>query len=87
MTGTQLAALIHQMTRTDSTTFSLANMLVLVNIKKDDIAIKIAAARNEAFNVEDTDDLADDTRTYIFDPSVMSNLVRLELKFASTSEF
>ena len=87
MTGTQLAALIHQKTRTNSTTFTLADMLVDVNIFKDELAAMIAAEKQEAFNVFEYDDLVADQRLYPYKTTLMNQLVRIEIKFSSTVDY
>ena len=87
MTGTQLAALIRYKTGTTSTTFSDANMLVLVNLMKDEISAQIAEAKPEAFNVVENDDLVGDQRLYAYKTGLMNHLVRLELKFSSSGDY
>ena len=87
MTGAQLAALIRRKTKTDSTTYTDANILIDINLMKDEIAAKIAAAKEEAFNVTTNDDLADDQRLYPYETDVMNQLVRLELKFTASGDY
>lgn len=87
MTGTQLAALIRRKTKTNSTTYSDANLLVDVNIMKDEIATAIAEAKNEAFNVVENDNLVADQRLYAYKTEVMNQIVRLSLKFSASGDF
>ena len=87
MTGTQLAALIRKKTQTNTTSYLEADLLVDVNIMKDEIAGKIAAAKEEAFNVTTTDDLVLNQRLYPYETDVMNQLVRLELKFSAAGDY
>ena len=64
MTGTELAALVHYKTRTNSTTFTLADMLVLANLFIGEIASMIVERNNTMFLVPATDDLVADHREY-----------------------
>lgn len=86
MTGTQLAALIRYKTKTDTATFLDADILVLVNIYKDEIAGQIQVVRPEIWNIPTTDDLVADQREYAFPSDVMNNLVKLELKFTASGD-
>ena len=84
MTGTQLAALIHKKTRTNSTTFSLADMLVDVNIFKDEIASMIVEKNAGFFLVPATFNLVANQREYAIGDDMLSRLHKVEIKFAST---
>ena len=83
MTGTQLATLIRKKTRTVTGTFSDADMLVDVNLAKDDIAAVIAEVRHDAFNVIDKQDLVKDQRKYAFSVEVMNSLVAVHIRFTT----
>ncbi len=61
MTRLALATLIRKKTRTNTTTYGDTEMLVDVNLMKDEMAGKIAAQRNEAFNIEKLENLVADT--------------------------
>jgi len=87
MTGVQLAALVHKKTKTNTTTFTLADMLVYANIFKDEIASKIQQRRSEIWNIPSLDDLADDQREYAFPSDVLNNIVSLELKFSAAGDY
>ena len=87
MTGAALAALIRRKTKTDSTTYTDANILIDINLMKDEIASRIATAKEEAFNVTTNDDLVEDQRLYPYETDVMNQLVRLELKFTSDGDY
>jgi len=87
MTGAALAALIRRKTGTNSTTYTDANILIDINLMKDEIAAKIAASKEEAFNVTTNDDLVADQRLYPYEVDVMNQLIRLELKFSDTGDY
>ena len=87
MTTTELAAYVRYKTKTNSTTFSDADMLVLANLFKDEIAGKIQKLRPENFNVPALDDLVADQREYSFPSDVLNNIATLELKFSSSGDY
>lgn len=86
MTGTQLATLIRLKTTTNSTTFSNADMLVYVNIFKDEIASKIVERNNGMFLVPSTFSLvaSSTSREYAFPDDMLNRLHKFEVKFVST---
>jgi len=80
MTETQLASLIRRKTKTSVTTYSNADLLVDVNVMKDEIAGQIADMREDAFQVTQKQNTKVATslpadRLYAFDAEVMNNLV------------
>lgn len=83
MTGVELAALIRYKTGTNSTTFTDADMLPLVNTFKNEIASLIAERNQMFFAIPATDDLVGDQRLYVIPDNQLNNLVKLEVKFAS----
>lgn len=87
MTRLGLATLIRKKTRTNSTTYGDTEMLVDVNLMKDEMAGKISAQRNEAFNIEKLENLVADTRAYEYDDNVMNNLARVEVQFVASGDF
>lgn len=87
MTGTELKNLINYKCKTNSTTFTASDMLVLVNLKKDTMASKIQQFRNDVWNIPALDDLVADQREYAFPTDVMNNLVDLELKFSASGNY
>lgn len=87
MTGANLLAFIRRRTRTDSNTYSDADVLVDVNIHKDQLASRIQQIRPEIFQIPTLDDLVADQREYAFPADVMNNLVNLELKFDSSGDY
>ena len=84
MTGTQLAALVRLKTSTNSTTFTNADMLVYVNLFKDEIASKIVERNNGMFLVPSTFNLVADQREYAFPDDMLNRLHKFEVKFASS---
>ena len=89
MTGTELATLINIKTKTGSGTFSAADMLIFVNLFKDEIAGLIQQKRPEIFNMPTNEDLVASStkREYAFPADVLNNIVRLDLKFTSSGKY
>ncbi len=85
MTGTQLAALIRYKTKTNSTTFSDADMLPLVNLFKDEIASLIVEKNNGMFLVPTTFNLVSNQREYGLPDDLLNRMHKVEIKFSSTS--
>lgn len=84
MTGTQLAALIRYKTKTNSTTFSNADMSPLVNAFKDEISSMIVERNAGYFLVPSTFNLLDNQREYGFGDDLLNRIHKLEIRFAST---
>ena len=89
MTGAQLATLVRRRTKTNTTTYSDADLLVDTNIFKDELASKIQVQRPQAFYKETTGDLvvSSSTRRYYEPVDVLNNISKLELKFTATGNF
>lgn len=87
MTGTALAKLINKRCHTNATTFTAADMLVLVNLMKDEIASRIQKARQTIWNVPALDDLVLNQREYAFPDDVLNSIVSLEIKFTATGDY
>lgn len=87
MTGTKLAALIRYKTKTNSTTFTDADMLPLVNTFKDEISSMIVERNAGYFLVPTVFDLvaSSTTRQYKFPDDLLSRIHKVEIKFTSTS--
>lgn len=83
MTGASLAAIIHKKTRTNATTFTLADMLVDVNVFKDEIVSMIVERNSGYFLIPSTFDLKANQREYSFSDSLLNRLHKVEIKFAS----
>jgi len=87
MTGTQLAALIRRKTRTTTSTYTDANMLVDVNVAIEELAGQIQQVRPEIWNMPMLADLVADQREYGCASDMLNNIVSLELKFSSTADY
>lgn len=85
MTGAQLAALIRYKTRTNSTTFTDADMLPLVNMFKDEIASMIVERNAGYFLIPSTFNLVANQREYFLGNDVLNRIKKVELKFDSSS--
>lgn len=85
MTYAAFASLVRYYTKTNSTTFTDANILMLANIFKDDIAGKIAKHVGEDyFGLRFTRNLVADQREYDLPSEVMSRMKVLEAKLNGT---
>ena len=87
MTGTQLAAFIYKKTKTNTTTYPAADMLVDVNLMKDEIASRIQQVRQTIWNIPALDDLVLNQREYAFPTDVLNNTVSLALKFTAAGDY
>ena len=87
MTGTELAALIRYKTGTNSTTFTDADMLPLVNIFKNEISSMIVERNNGMFLVPTTFDLvaSSTSREYALPTDLLNRMHKLEIKFSSSA--
>lgn len=75
MTGTTFASYIRERTKTNSTTFTDARIVVLANVVKDDLAAKIITNVDEGyFDMEMKADLEADIRDYSFENGIVKNL-------------
>lgn len=86
MTGTELATLIRTNTRTNSTTYTDAQLLVDTNLAKDILASRIQVRRPDIWNMPFRDDLVADQREYSFPANVMNHLKTVELKPESAND-
>lgn len=81
MKFTEFASLVRYYTKTNSTTFTDAEMLLLANVLKDDIAGQIAKkAGEDYFGLRFTRDLVAAQREYELPAEIMSRLKYLEAK-------
>lgn len=87
MTGTELATLIRRKTKTNSTNYTDADILIDINLMKDELAVRIQNVRQDIWNVPALDDLVEDQREYAFPTDVLNNIVSLELKFSSSGDY
>lgn len=86
MTGTNLAALVREYTRTNSTTLPDGTIVLLANTVKDDFAPEIMKADEDLFGVIATRDLIASTtsREYTL-PEDNMRVIRVEARFDGTN--
>lgn len=84
MTGTQLNTLVNFKCRTNDTTFTQADKLVLVNLFKDEMASMIVERNAGFFLVPSTFDLVADRREYAIGDDLLNRIQKVELKFSSS---
>src|SRR5687768_14521171 len=87
MTSTQFASLIRYKTKTDSTTFPDAEILVLANVYKDELASRIQERRPDFWNVTTSYNLSNDTRTIDVPASLLTRIVYVEADFDNNADF
>jgi hypothetical protein len=87
MNATQLASLIRLKTRTTSATFTDADMLVYVNLFKDELAGRIQQERQEVWNMPALFDLEAGQREYGFPDDILNSIVSLELKLTPSGVY
>ena len=81
MTPTALAAYVRLKTKTDSVSFTDADLLVIANVHKDEISNKINDANEDAFGLVIENDLEVLKRNYALDPDIMSKIKFFEASF------
>jgi hypothetical protein len=87
LTGTELATRIRFLTKTNSTTFTDAEMLPLVNnFMTDEIASRIVETDSQHFAVPYTFNLVANQREYAIGDDVLNRAHKLEVKFVSTDD-
>ncbi len=89
MTGTQLATLIRRKTKTNSTTYPNADLLVDVNLMKDELVSRIQQVRPEIFNIKEDQNLvvSSTSREYDIPDEALNRIIDLELKFSASGDF
>lgn len=85
MTPAQFASYIRLKTKTNSTTFSDADILVYANIVKDDIAKEVTKANEDYFGIELLRDLKVGERKYLFPTYLMNQMKFLQAKLDGTN--
>lgn len=80
MTPAQFASYIRLKTRTNSTTFPDADILVYANATKDEIAKEVIKANEDYFGIELLRDLKDGVRKYLFPTYMLSQMKYLQAK-------
>lgn len=89
MTSTELKSLINYKTKTNDTTFTAADMLVLANLMKDEIVLRVQQVRPEIFNIIGLQDLVASStkREYDIPPAALNVIIDLEIKFSSSGDY
>lgn len=87
MTGAELLALIRRDTKTTSTTYTDANVLIDVNLAMEELAVDIQKAREHIWEITALDDLVADQREYAFPADVINNITDIELMFAAGDDY
>jgi len=88
MTAAALNTLINFKCRTNDTTFTQADKLVLVNLFKDEIASQIEEVDSGYFLIPSTFDLVANQREYAIGDDLLNSIQKVEIKFdASNSRY
>lgn len=86
MTGTNFASYIRHRTKTNTSTLTNADIVLLANVVKDDLAALIATNVDENyFDMEMTRDLEADIRDYTFESDVLKNCRYVAAKLDGTN--
>ena len=85
MLDTEFASLIRFHTRTSSTTFTDAEILLLANTYKDQMTVRILGANENYFGAPMLDDLVLNQREYPLDASVAGQFKFIEVKLDGTN--
>ena len=85
MTPAKLADYLRLKTRTNTTTFTNADMLNLVNVVKDRLALEVLEANEDYWLVPTTLDLVADQREYPLHSDLLSRIKRVEAKLDGTN--
>lgn len=77
------AAYIRYHTKTDTDTLTDAELVLLANVEKDNLAKEIAKVNEDIFGMWYVRDLEEDVREYSFPSNILSNTKYLEVKIAN----
>ena len=80
MTPAQFAAYIRKRTKTNSTTFTDADILLYANIIKNDLVKEVTKANEDYFGMELVRDLVAGKRNYAFPTYILNNIKYLQAK-------
>lgn len=86
MTPANFAAYIRLKTKTNSTTFSDADIIAYANIIKDDIAKEVTKANEDIFGMKFYRNLIAGQRGYSFPSDVLNNMKYLQAKLDGTKQ-
>ena len=84
MTPTQLASYVRYLTKTDSVTLTDAELLLLTNIEKDNLALKVVKADEDYFSTPFTTSLVANQREYGMSDDLMGRIKAVEAKLNGT---
>ncbi len=85
MTTVKLAAYVRFRTKTDPTTFPDADMLVLINVWKDEISREIEKKNEDYFNKQFLTSLVANQRQYSFPDEILNRIKIVEVKLDGTN--
>jgi hypothetical protein len=85
MKATEFATYVRYKTRTNSTTFTDAEILALMKIRQDEIARAILEVDEDILLIPQTTDLVADQRSYAYPSDFLSRLKRVEAKLDGTN--
>lgn len=85
MTPAQLASYVRLKTRTNSTTFTDADILIFLRQRQDEIAHAILKADEDILLIPETLNLVANQREYALDDDIISRIKRVEVTFDGTN--
>jgi hypothetical protein len=86
MKGTNFASIVRYRTKTNSTTLTDAEIVLLANVAKDALAEEIVTECGEGyFDMLETRDLESDTRNYTFDADLLKHVRYMSAKLDGTN--
>jgi len=86
MTPAQFATYVRLKTKTNSSTFTDANIIVIANIIKDDIAKEITKANEDYFGMKFYRNLEAGKRSYSFPSDVLNNIKYVQAKLDGSTQ-
>lgn len=85
MTPLTLAQLVRYRTKTNATTLTDTNLLMLLNVAKDDIATEVVKADEDFFGMPQTADLVENQREYPMPTDQLNHFKLVEAKLDGTN--
>jgi len=85
MTPAEFATHVRYKTRTNSTTFTDAQIIALMKTRQDEIARALLRADEDILLLPQVDDLVEDQREYPFPSDILSRIKRVEAKLDETN--
>lgn len=87
MSPATFATLVRKKTKSDSTSFPNADILLYMNVFKDELAGKLQERRPEIWNMPFTTDLEADQREYAIETDILNRLIYLEIDLDNDGKF